>query len=398
MIHLSQKSVMPILNKSSRRYFVNNQFGFSLIELMIAITISLILLIALGALCLNITNTNREMAKTNAQIENGRFAMQVLQKDVVHAGFWGDYVPKFDDLTAIGAPGDVPASVPDVCLAYNATNWNADYKNSLIGIPVQVYDAAPSSCAGVLTDKKASTDILVVRHANTCVSGVGSCEASVTNKLYFQSSECQAPLPTGVTPDANGYVLATSGFTSLHKRNCTTVVTDVRRFISNIYYVRTYANSTGDGVPTLMRSQFDLSGTTLAHQSAVALVEGIEGFNVELGIDDRSDTGAAVNYAQEVTWADGNNLISPVNRGNGSPDSFITCTTASPCTIGQIINTVAVKIYVLARANETTPGYTDSKTYSLGTRTLGPYNDAYKRHVFSTTVRLQNVSARRETP
>jgi type IV pilus assembly protein PilW len=43
-------------------------------------------------------------------------------------------------------------------------------------------------------------------------------------------------------------------------------------------------------------------------------------------------------------------------------------------------------------------GYTDGKTYSLGTTTLGPFNDNFKRHVFSSTVRLNNISGRRETP
>lgn len=376
----------------------NKQFGFSLIELMIAITVGLIMLVALGALCLSITNSNKEMAKTNAQIENGRFAMQLLQDDIVHAGFWGDYVPRFDDLTATGAPGDVPTAVPDICLAYSATNWDSTYKNNLIGIPIQAYDAVPTSCNTLLTDKKASTDVLVVRHVNTCVTDATGCETNTSGKLYFQSSECQAPLPASMTADVSGYLLDTTNLNTLHKKNCTTVVTDTRRFISNIYYVRTYSNSSGDGVPTLMRSQFDLNGGALGHQAAIPLIEGIEGFNVELGIDNKSDTGATVNYAQAVSWANPKNLTSPTNRGDGNPDSFITCTTASPCTVNQLINTVAVRIYVLARANETTPGYSDAKTYSLGGVTLGPYNDAYKRHVFSTTVRLQNISTRRETP
>jgi type IV pilus assembly protein PilW len=34
----------------------------------------------------------------------------------------------------------------------------------------------------------------------------------------------------------------------------------------------------------------------------------------------------------------------------------------------------------------------------LGTAALGPFNDHYKRHVFSTSVRLTNISGRRETP
>jgi type IV pilus assembly protein PilW len=29
---------------------------------------------------------------------------------------------------------------------------------------------------------------------------------------------------------------------------------------------------------------------------------------------------------------------------------------------------------------------------------MGPFNDSFKRHVFSTTVRLVNPAGRRETP
>jgi type IV pilus assembly protein PilW len=69
-----------------------------------------------------------------------------------------------------------------------------------------------------------------------------------------------------------------------------------------------------------------------------------------------------------------------------------------PCTTAQLSNTVAVKLYVLARSTQSTPGYTDDKTYQLGSTTLNAFGDQYKRHVFSTTVRLVNISGRRETP
>ena len=176
-------------------------------------------------------------------------------------------------------------------------------------------------------------------------------------------------------------------------------IAERRKFISNIYYIRDYAQTVGDGIPTLMTSQFDLSGGTLAHQAAVPLIEGIEGFHVELGIDSLSDTNAAVNYTAAIDWADPINLTSPKNRGDGVPNgAFVRCTDAAPCTDAQLINVVAVKIYVLARADKVSPGYTDTKTYSLGSTVLGPFNDGFKRHVFSTTVRLINVSNRRETP
>ena len=58
----------------------------------------------------------------------------------------------------------------------------------------------------------------------------------------------------------------------------------------------------------------------------------------------------------------------------------------------------AVKLYVLVRSREPTPGYTDTKTYQLGDTTMGPYNDAFKRHVYVSTVRLPNVAGRRMTP
>lgn len=383
------------------------QAGFSLVELMVALVIGLIITIALGNLFLNITRANDELAKANSQIENGRFAIQLLQNDIVHAGFWGAYVPQFDDLSYTATPTGVPATVPDPCLVYSAA-WTSTYKASLVAIPVQSYSGTPPSGSGCITNlatnKKASTDVLVVRHAETCVPGDSNCEADVAGKLYFQASLCELEIQS-----ANPYILDTSSFT-LHKRDCVGTgapaalpitagsIAEKRKFISNIYYVRDYAQTVGDNIPTLMASQFDLSGGVLVHQSAVPLIEGIEGFNVEFGIDNLSDTGAAVDYATAITWADPLNLISPINRGNGAPDAFVRCTTAVPCTADQLINVVAVKVYVLARADRVSPGYTDTKTYALGSTTLGPYNDGFKRHVFSTTVRINNVSSRRETP
>lgn len=404
--------------------------GFSLIELMIALTLGMLLTTALVTLFINISRTNNEMAKTNSQIENGRFAIQFLENDLVHAGFWGGYIPQFDDLTATAVPTDLPAAVPAPCLAY--ASWDADYKTALIGLPIDAYDGAPSSCSGIVTNQKANTDLLVVRHAETCplvwnnattswaVPSGSNCDADMSGKLYFQYSLCETQISAG-----NRYVLGTSGF-NLTKRNCSTSgstaydgYADKRRFISNIYYIRDWAVTApsgpnpGDGIPTLVRSQFDESSGTLAHQNAVALIEGIEAFRIELGIDNVSDSGAAVNYAQAVTWATPTNLVSPTNRGDGSVDgNYIHCG-SSGCSRDQLVNAVVAKLYVLARADKQTPGYTDDKIYTLGNgqtycRTTSSasssacaykvLNPNYKHHVFISTVRLNNISMRRETP
>lgn len=60
------------------------------------------------------------------------------------------------------------------------------------------------------------------------------------------------------------------------------------------------------------------------------------------------------------------------------------------------MNVVAIKVYVLARNDSITPGYTDTKTYTLGSTTLGPFNYGYKRHLLTRTIRLANPSSRRE--
>jgi type IV pilus assembly protein PilW len=67
------------------------------------------------------------------------------------------------------------------------------------------------------------------------------------------------------------------------------------------------------------------------------------------------------------------------------------------------MNVVAVRINLLARNVDPTLGYTDSKTYTLGLKandtplTFTP-NDNYKRHAYTSVVKLVDVSQRRETP
>jgi len=473
--------------------------GLSLIELMIAIAIGMVVVAALLALYLNVTRTNNEMAKMNRQIENGRFAIQLLQDDVVHAGFWGTYVPEFDDLTLAGAnpPLDAPTALPDPCKAQ--ANWTGDDLSNLIGIPVQ---GNAGTCA--LASQQANTDVLVVRHAMNCVAGIGNCESDTAGKLYFQSSQCEKEMSavaqgstssTTITLDAGasdtdgfyngaliriidglgagqsatitayngstkvatvdkitvkggttvfpswntqpdnssvykfglGYVLGIVDSSTtpphdpfiFHKRDCSTAA-DKRKFVSNIYYIRNYAATAGDGIPTLVQSTFDLAGGKLEHQAAQALIEGIEGFRVLYGIDSYSKGNTPENYTKPVAWVNPYNKVTPINRGDGVAEGTyvnaagLTCNgaTSGPASgtytdTCPASNVVAARIYVLARSLEKTPGYVDTKTYTLGDQTIcstkgscanKTLDPGYKRHVYSTTVRLANPAGRRDTP
>ncbi|KWT72731.1 MULTISPECIES: PilW family protein [unclassified Variovorax] len=386
---------VPSRDHFLRRHAAAAQRGLTLIELMVSIAITLIIVAALITLYLNVSRSNREMVKVNRQIESGRLAVHVLENEVAHAGFWENYMPQFDDLTLTTVPADVPTgAAPDPCLAYTAANWTELYKRSLLDIPVQSYEDVPAGCAAIVTHKKADSDVLVVRHAETCFPSAApsNCEADVAGRLYFQSSLCATQTPST-------FELNIAGFNSILRKDCTAAAPK-RRFISDIYYVRDYAETEGDGIPTLVRARLDVAGGTPVYPEPVALIEGIEGFRVELGLDTLGKTGLAVDYTQAINWLDASNKTTPTNRGDGSPDgAFVRCTTGAPCTADQLINTVAVKLYLLARSIEPSPGHTDSKTYTLGSAAALPaYNDQYKRHVFSTTVRLTNVAGRRETP
>jgi type IV pilus assembly protein PilW len=467
---------------SPRRY--RRSRGFTLIELMISMVISLVVLSAMIGIFVNTSAGQREMEKTNGLIENGRIATQLLTDDLVHAGYWGGYVPQFDDYTATTAPADVPNAVPNACRPFNT--WNSSHRSNLLGIAVESSEILPSgaACLSPLS-KKDGTDVLTIRHAETCVPGVGNCGPDVAGRLYLQTSSCKAERnagtaqgaasntiilsanasttsnrytgltirtvsgtgggqinsiiayngstrtatmsqPWSIVPDSTTtyafeYVLGTSSF-PLHKKDCVGTGTpaslpitrgtaaDKRRFISNIYYVHEYPHpdQPNDVVPTLVRSQLDVSGGALAQQAPVALIEGIEGFRIALGIDDSSDSGDPVSYTGAIHWADPTLKTSPTNRGDGAPDEFVRCSVATPCTAAQLTNTVAVKLYILVRSIDRTPGHLDARTYCLGERdadgtcaaanTIAAANDNYKRHVFSTSVRLVNISARRETP
>lgn len=356
--------------------------GFTLIELMVAITLGMLIMAALLALYINITRTNNEMAKVNRQIENGRFAIQLLQNDLVHAGFWGGYIPRYDDLFvsdgALTAAELAALDGVDPCLA--PASWDDTFKTYLLGIPVRSFedDDALSDCkvSGALAD----SNILMVSHANTCAKGAVPCDGGTDTGPHIQVSSCTTP------PPEPSFAIHDTAF-PLRQRDCLTPA-ERRKIVTNFYYV-----GESNGQPTLMRVSLDNGDYSSVPQP---LIEGIEAFRVEFLVDRKSETNEDVVYTDVIKWQDTTKKTTARNRGDGAPDAACY---GSACTIDDLMNVVAVRLHVLARNLETTPGHKDTKTYQLGdTDTLGPYNDGYKRHVFSTTVRLNNISGRRDTP
>lgn len=345
--------------------------GFTLVEMMVSITIGLLLTAALSLIFVNNSRTRVEIERTHQQIENGRFATQLIADELRLAGFYGELDP-----SVLATPSTLPdPSTTDVASLKAA-----------VALPVQGFDNATSSTLGlpsvVTADFRNGTDVIVIRRASGCVAGVGDCAAMDTSSnTYFQTTLCDTQL-TSLSATSQFLIGRTDGeFTSsnpavsssptfLAARDCATAAS-VRAFFVRFYYLANN-NIAGDGIPTLKMAELGAGAWTVT-----PLVEGIEQMQVEYGLD----TGGS---------------------DQGAPDSYVTL----PASAAQWRQVTTLRLNLLARNTERSSGYTDTRSYVLG-KTLdgsgnsvdnrfGPFNDGFRRHVYSSMVRLNNVAGRLE--
>src|SRR5512140_3027583 len=108
---------LKLAPSSARRHLAlprlgRRQRGMTLIEWMVSITIGLILLAGLAALIAQQSRTQAELDKSSRQIENGRYAMQLMQDDIQLAGYYGEYAdPPLPTLSL----SETPARLPKPC-------------------------------------------------------------------------------------------------------------------------------------------------------------------------------------------------------------------------------------------------------------------------------------------
>ncbi|MEX5747728.1 PilW family protein [Massilia sp. X63] len=342
--------------------------GFSLVELMVASAIGLAILAALSTMFVKNTRAQQEIEQAHRQVENGRYAIDLLTVDLRNAGYYAEFDP-----SVLASP----AALPALCAA------NLDGLKAGLVLPVQGLDggAAMPAC---LADLRAGTDVLVVRRTATCVAGIGNCAATSAGGPFFQASLCNNATELDSPNVADFYALSLSTANlNRHGRDCSPTpasgtLADVRRYRTHIYYIANN-NRAGDGIPTLKRLELGSTGTAPTWP-AVPLAEGIENLQLEYGLDLAKDGVADLTAADPAT-------------ANG-------CTDAA-CAVGNWRSAVAVRIHLLARNTQATPGYTDTKSYTLGLDADGeehriePANDGYKRHVFQTQVELPNPAGRR---
>ncbi len=334
--------------------------GFTLVELMVAMTIGLFLLLGIASLTASHSMSSRELEKTSRQIESGRYAMQIIGDDLNAAGFYGTFTPKGATISA-----------PDPC-AGTVASLGFDNTTFPASLPAAIYGYAPGATPpACLTNVQPGTGIVVVHRTSSVTVAVG---AALAGETYVQAAQCSS--------DPRPFVIdsSTASFT-LHQKDCATVA-PLRQYMVRTYYVSSCNVCSGpkaDTTPTLKVAE--LVGGAI---SITPLSEGIQDLEVDYGVDLDND-GAADCYVSDP--------------GIDNSAACAAWASAPGWTAGTQNwgNVVTARLHVLARNTEDSADWSDTRTYDMGLAGLaGPFGDRFKRHAYSAVLRIANVAGARE--
>jgi type IV pilus assembly protein PilW len=239
--------------------------GFTLVELMISMTIGLLIVAGLLSALVTSSSTGKTRERASAIQLNGRYAVDFLKRDLQHAGFLG--------ITSLFAP-DEPVAFPVTNVCNPAT----------IGqISLRIWGADDNPYAGscLPANQYGGSDVLVVRRlsSNTVTAPF------LSSLIYYRSAYEGGTAFVGPTPpDFSGtnrqppyqdYLLQES-----------------------VYYISPYTNSASESprVPALYRLRLD-SGPAMVPE---LIASGIEQMQVRYGVF-ASDGSARYVQASAVT-------------------------------------------------------------------------------------------------
>ena len=156
---------MLVVNPSGAR-----MRGFSIIEFMIALTLSLIVLAALTAAFVSNSRSRTEIERANEQVESGRYALQILTDDLEVAGFYSHL--NLSNIADTALPDGLPPPAtagnpwtgkPNPCsTAISGWNTGTTGLDWAIKLFIQGYDspsALDTDIDDCVSDFKANTEI-----------------------------------------------------------------------------------------------------------------------------------------------------------------------------------------------------------------------------------------------
>jgi type IV pilus assembly protein PilW len=322
----------------------------SLVELMVAMAIGTFLL----AGAITVFGKTRDLYRTNdaaARLqETARYAMGTIEADLRMANYWGlmsraDLIENGPGLNLASWPAVDPTyTLPAELSGFAAINeCGAMWAVKLPAYVEANNDAYGFACAAFGTAVPGS-DQLTIRRASTQAIATGALGASA-GQIKLQTSRVQGSLFSSGTAPA-GYLPPLS---------------ETRALVVNGYYVDQNSNERV-GTPSLRRKQLDVAGGAPAITD-LQIVPGVEDLQIEYGADFNNDQNA---------------------------DYFVQPNAVIPA--GDQV--VAVRVWLLVRAEQQETGFIDGRTYTYASRVGGTaYTpaDSFRRVLVGKTIALRNT-------
>jgi type IV pilus assembly protein PilW len=317
------------------------QTGFTLVELMIAMSLGLILTGALVAMLGQARKSFQQDERFASMQDEARYAMKEITNDVSMAGYIGRiFMPQLVDLNPALVIGDDCADAGGNTFAFRMIDPVTGFDTSLMSADnIAVAAAAADFSCLDSSELLAGTDIVAVKRLAGSVTAV-PVEGDVVVRYNDQDG--------GELFIEPSVVAVVAPF-------------EDRIYTPAIYFIRNYTDVVGDDIPSLCRKI--LVGGTPVNMETECIARGVEDLQLEYGVDDNED---------------------------GSVDFYMTAPTQA-----QLENTISARIYLLARTAEMDISYQDNKTYSLSNADDYTPGDSFRRRVFSTTVGIHNIRHRK---
>ncbi len=332
----------------SRR--LDAQDGVGLIEIMVSLTIGA-LLIAGTAQVYSDSRKSYDIHEAAARLEeSARYAFSVIEPDVRMASYWGLMKGSVGIGGAVAQTGAAATTLAGAAATACGNNFSVDLTNTLEG----TNDGYTLGCQAYNNRAMPSADTLTVRRASFLPSTVA---VATSGPLRICSTRASATL----VKTASACTAAPAGA--------------INDLIVHSYYVDR-DSTTAANLPTLFRKSLNVTPTFVDEE----ILPGVEDMQVQFGIDPSGTSCTASQYVNPLAAA------------------------AVPAA-AQI---VAVRIWLLLRADAIEPGYVDNRTYVYGNRATATGTvtsltgtntagrayrpgDNYRRLLISRTIMIRNA-------
>ena len=336
----------------ARRSFLRHTGGFSLVEIMVALSLSLLLLGAVLQIFISAKASYRMNSGLARLQETGRFATEILAGDIRMAGYQGCMT--LDQIT----PNVIVKDPPPALTLYDPANILRGENN-----------LASGNTLGAVVG---SDTLSILRASPTAARLTGNMSADNANiQIDGNPAGFEAGDILMITDCADADIFAASSVsqggtvTIAHANNVNTTnrlskayQSDARlmAFQSATYYVRDTNRDNEVGEPIYGLYMQPLEG------AAVELVAGVEDMQVLYGEDTNAD---------------------------GSVDSY-----ANAGAVGDFANVLSVRLALLVSSVAPSTTQADTATYALVDETVDPADGRYLRKVFTLTATTRNRELR----